>query len=109
MNWFSKRILSWRLSNTLDRFLVLEAFEEALEKYGGPDIVNSDHDAQYVSDDYILMIDNRLNRISMNGKLRALDKQAIERFWRTIKLDEVYMNDYESMVDARQRIGMFIE
>ena len=55
MDWFSKRILSWRLSNTLDRFFVLEAFEEAPNKYGDPDIVNSDHGSQYVSGDYIAM------------------------------------------------------
>jgi len=109
MDWFSKRILSWRLSNTLDRFFVLEAFDEALRKYGDPQIVNSDHGAQYVSDDYIAMFENRPTEISMTGKLRALDNQAIERFWRTIKLDEVYLNDYESMVEAMQRIGMFIE
>lgn len=109
MDWFSKRILSWRLSNTLDRFFVLEAFDEALRKYGDPQIVNSDHGAQYVSDDYISMFNDRSTKISMTGKLRALDNQAIERFWRTIKLDEVYLNDYESMVEAMQRIGMFIE
>lgn len=109
MDWFSKRILSWRLSNTLDRFFVLEAFEEALVRYGYPDIVNSDHGAQYVSEDYIAMFDDRQTQISMTGKLRALDNQAIERFWRTLKVDEVYLNDYESMIEARQRIGMFIE
>jgi len=109
MDWFSKKILSWRLSNTLDRFFVLEAFDEALRKYGDPQIVNSDHGAQYVSDDYISMFNDRPTKISMTGKLRALDNQAIERFWRTIKLDEVYLNDYESMVEAIQRIGMFIE
>lgn len=87
----------------------MEAFDEALRKYGDPQIVNSDHGAQYVSDDYISMFNDRPTKISMTGKLRALDNQAIERFWRTIKLDEVYQNDYESMVETMQRIGMFIE
>jgi putative transposase len=89
----------------LNRFFVLEAFEEALVRYGDQDIVNSNHGAQYVSEDYIAMFDDRQTQISMAGKLRVLDSQTIERFWRTIKLDEVYLNNYESMIEARQRIG----
>jgi putative transposase len=109
MDWLSKRILSWRPNNTLDRFFVLEALEEALRNYGDPDIVNGDHGSQYVGDDYIGMLEGRNTKISMTGKVRALGSHVIERFWRTLKIDEVYMNDCESIADARQRMGIFIE
>ena len=109
MDWFSKKILSWELSITADRYFCISALEEALRKYGNPDIFNTDQGSQFTSPDFTTVLKNKEIQISMDGKGRALDNIAIERFWRTLKQDEIYLYESTSVQEARDRIGKFIE
>ena len=109
MDWYSKKILSWELSNTADRFFCMSALESALRNYGIPAYHNSDQGSQYTSPDYIDILKDNAIHISMNGKGRATDNIAVERFFRTLKQDEVYLNEYNSLSDANNRIGNFIK
>lgn len=109
MDWYSKKILSWQLSNTLDKHFCIWALDEALRKYQSPSIFNSDQGSQFTCEDFLRPLLERDVRISMDGKGRALDNVAIERFWRTLKYDEVYLKEYESMADAKVQIGRYIE
>jgi putative transposase len=109
IDWYSKAILSWSLSNTSDKHFCIEALEEALMKHGNPEIFNTDQGSQFTSPDFTKVLNEAGIKISMDGKGRALDNIPIERFWRTLKIDEVYLKDYESLPDARKQIGEFIE
>ena len=108
IDWYSRKILSWDLSLTLDKSSGIEVLERALRRYGPPQIFNSDQGVQYTSPAFLKPLKKAGVKISMDGKGRALDNVIIERFWRTIKYDEVYLNDYESPAQARQRIGEYI-
>jgi len=110
IDWYSRKILSWDLSLTLDKSSGIEVLERALRRYGPPEVFNSDQGVQYTSPAFLQLLKDAPGvKISMDGKGRALDNAIIERFWRTIKYDEVYLNDYESPAEARQRIGEYIE
>jgi putative transposase len=109
IDWYSKYVLAWKLSNTMDRFFCLDALEEALKRYGNPGIMNSDQGSQFTSPDFTGILREAGIKISMNGKGRALDNLPIERFWRTLKYDEVYLKDYENMADAKEQISRYIE
>lgn len=108
IDWHTRAVLSWRLSNTCDRFFCIEALEEALRRYGTPAIFNTDQGATFTSPDFTKVLLDAGVRISMDGVGRALDNIITERFWRTLKYDEVYLKDYESMTDAKEQIGVFI-
>jgi putative transposase len=108
IDWHTRAVLSWRLSNTCDRFFCIEALEEALRRYGTPAIFNTDQGATFTSPDFTKVLLDAGVRISMDGAGRALDNVITERFWRTLKYDEVYLKDYESMTDAKEQIGVFI-
>ena len=108
MDWYSRKILSWRLSNTLDTAFCIDALEEALDKYGKPDIFNSDQGVQYTSKNFTDVLKENAIRISMDGKGAWRDNVFVERLWRSIKYEEVYLNAYESMKEAKQRIGVWI-
>lgn len=108
IDWYTRAVLSWRLSNTCDRFFCIEALEQALRRYGKPDIFNTDQGATFTSPDFTDVLHNAKVRISMDGAGRALDNVITERFWRTLKYDEVYLKDYESMTDAKMQIREFI-
>jgi putative transposase len=108
IDWHTRAVLSWRLSNTCDRFFCIEALEEALRRYGTPAIFNTDQGATFTSPDFTKVLLDAGVRISMDGAGRALDNVITERFWRTLKYDEVYLKDYESMTDAKENIGAFI-
>jgi putative transposase len=109
IDWYSRKILSWDLSLTLDKSSGIEVLQRALRRYGPPEIFNSDQGVQYTSPRFVQPLKDAGVKISMDGKGRALDNVIIERFWRTIKYDEVYLNDYSSPADARRRIGEYIE
>jgi putative transposase len=109
LDWYSRAVLSFRLSNTCDRFFCIEALEEALQRYGKPEIFNTDQGATFTSPDFTGVLQTAGVKISMDGAGRALDNVVTERFWRTLKYDEVYLKDYESLTDARYQIGVFIE
>ncbi len=108
MDWYSRKILSWRLSNTLDTAFCIDALEEALDRYGKPDIFNSDQGVQYTSKDFTDALKGSQIRISMDGKGAWRDNVFVERLWRSIKYEEVYLNAYASMSEAKQRIGAWI-
>lgn len=109
IDWYSKAVLSWRMSNTCDRFFCIDALEEALRRYGKPEIFNSDQGATFTSPDFTDVLKREAVQISMDGAGRALDNVVIERFWRTLKYDEVYLKDYESFSHAQAEIGAFID
>lgn len=108
LDWATRAVLSWRVSNTCDRFFCIEALEEALRTYGAPEIFNTDQGATFTSPDFTKPLLDLGVKISMDGKGRALDNIITERFWRTVKYDEVYLKDYASMLEAKDSLGKFI-
>jgi putative transposase len=98
---FSRKTLSWKLSNTLDTEFCLSALEEAIMIYGKPAIFNTDQGSQFTSDAFTDKLKNHKIRISMDGKGRALDNIFIERLWRSLKYEEIYLNEYRSMDDLK--------
>jgi putative transposase len=109
MDWASRKILSWRLSNTQDTGFCLEALNEALERCGAPEIVNTDQGSQFTSDSFIHALTSRNIRISMDGKGSWKDNVFIERFWKTVKYEEVYLKGYESLTVARRELKVFMD
>ena len=101
MDWYSRRVLSWRLSNTLDSSFCVEALLEALSRFGQPEIFNTDQGAQFTADAFTSVLLARGIKISMDGKGRCIDNVFIERLWRSLKYEDVYLNDYDNPVDAR--------
>ncbi len=101
IDWYSRYVLSWRLSSTLDVTFCIEALEEALEK-GCPEIFNSDQGSQFTSKDYTAILISRGISISMDGRGRAFDNIFIERLWRTVKYEEVYLKGYESGKEVKE-------
>jgi len=104
MDWYSRYVLSWRLSNTLDVGFCVDALEEALRK-GRPDIFNTDQGAQFTGESFTRLLQQHEVRISMDGKRRYSDNLFIERLWRTVKYEEVYLKAYQDGRDARAGIG----
>lgn len=109
MDWHSRKVLSWRLSNSLDAAPCVEALEEALLNYGPPDIFNSDQGCQFTSEEFTGVLKAQGIRISMDGKGRWMDNVFIERLWRSLKHEEVYLKAYETVAQARQGIGDWIK
>jgi len=109
MDWYSRKILSWRLSNTLDNQFCISALENALFLHGKPEIFNSDQGSQYTSDGFIDVLKTNSIRISMDGKGAWRDNVFVERLWRSIKYEEVYLHAYDSMKEAKQRIEQWIK
>jgi putative transposase len=105
MDWFSRKVLAWRLSNTLDTDFCLDALEEALRLHGNPEIFNTDQGAQFTSDPFTSRLKQAGIRISMDGKGRWLDNVFIERLWRSLKYEEVYLKAYETVAAAKKGIG----
>ena len=109
MDWYSRRILAWRLSNTLDRAFCLEAFQGAVETTGTtPKILNTDQGCQYTSHEWLDVVVGYGIKPSMDGKRRWIDNVMVERFWRTIKYDEIYLQAYVNGRDAERGIARFI-
>jgi len=106
IDWYSRYVLSWRLSNTLDAEFCVEALQEALRK-GRPDIFNTDQGAQFTSEAFIGLLEQHGVRISMDGKGRYADNLFIERLWRTVKYEEVYLKAYQNGREARIGIGNY--
>lgn len=105
MDWHSRKVLAWRLSNSLDAAPCVEALEEALASYGAPEVFNSDQGCQFTSEDFTDTLKNHGIKISMDGKGRWIDNVFIERLWRSLKYEEVYLKAYDSVAQARQGIG----
>lgn len=109
VDWFTRRVLSWRLSITLETAFCIEAVKEAMVKYGKPDIFNTDQGSQFTSIDFIKVLKDAEIKISMDGKGAWRDNVFVERLWRTIKYEEVYLKAYEKVPEARQEIGKYID
>ena len=109
LDWYSRRVLSWRLSITMAVDFCLEALEEALSKHGRPEILNTDQGSQFTSAEFIgLLLENRIE-ISMDGKGSWRDNVFVERLWRSVKYEEVYLKAYDSVADARSSIGQYFD
>ena len=109
MDWYSSRVLSWKLSTTLDASFCVEALEAAIEHFGAPEIFNTDQGSQFTGDDFTSVLKRHQIRISMDGKGRWVDNVFVERLWRSVKYEEVYLNAYESVSHARRRLGRYFE
>ena len=109
MDWFSRKVLAWRLSITMDTAFCVEAVEEALERYGAPDIFNTDQGSQFTSEAFTGLLKEAGIRISMDGRGSWRDNVFIERLWRSVKYEEVYLRAYETVSEARVRIGRYFE
>jgi len=107
MDWYSRRVLSWRVSNTLDSSFCVEALEEALVRFGKPEIFNTDQGAQFTAEAFTKPLRDRGIVISMDGKGRCLDNVFVERLWRSLKYEEVYLQAYDSVAQARAGIARY--
>jgi len=105
MDWYSRKVLAWRLSNTMDVHFCLEALEEVIARYGTPEIFNSDQGAQFTSDAFTGTLKQHGIQISMDGKGRCMDNIFIERLWRSLKYEEIYLKAYDSVKDAKAGIN----
>ena len=108
MDWFSRYVLSWRLSNTLDAAFCVEALDEALES-GAPEIFNTDQGSQFTGDDFTGRLEQTRARISMDGRGRCFDNIFIERLWRSVKYEEVYLRDYADLHEAQARLARYFD
>lgn len=108
-DWYSRKVLSWRLSNTLDSSFCVSALEEAVYKYGVPEIFNTDQGSQYTSYDFTDVLINNDIRISMDGKGRFMDNIFIERLWKSLKYECVYLQEFENGLQAKEAIMNWIE
>jgi putative transposase len=109
IDWNTKKILSWKLSNTMDIALTTGVLNDALSRYPKPEIFNTDQGSQYTAQAHVNILKEHNIRISMDGKGRSIDNICIERFWRTIKYEEIYLNDYKSMSELRYSIDNYIQ
>ena len=108
MDWYSRYVLSWSLSPTLEKHFCLSALEEALS-LGKPEIFNSDQGSQFTCMAFIRILKDKAITISMDGRGRAFDNIFIERLWRTVKQEEVYLKDYESFWEAQEQLGQYFK
>jgi len=109
MDWASRRVLAWRLSNTLDASFCAEALEEAIRKYGKPEIFNTDQGSQFTSDAFTdLLISNGVS-ISMDGRGRWVDNVFVERLWRSVKYEDIYLKAYGSIAEAKEGLAAYFE
>jgi len=109
MDWYSRKVLSWRLSNTMDVSFCLDALEEAIALYGKPNIFNTDQGSQFTSYEFTGMLKDHEIQISMDGQGCWVDNVFVERLWRSLKYEEVYQHSYENVSQARESIGRYIK
>jgi putative transposase len=109
MDWFSRKVLAWRVSITMDTAFCVEAVEEALERYEVPDIFNTDQGSQFTSEAFTGLLKDHGIQISMDGRGSWRDNVFIERLWRSVKYEEVYLRAYETVSEARVGIGQYFE
>jgi putative transposase len=107
MDWYSRAVLTWELSNTLDATFCVEAVQRAIAKYGVPEIFNTDQGSQFTSEEFTAPLLALKVKLSMDGKGRCLDNVFVERLWRTVKWDEVYRKSYRSQIEAHSNLDTF--
>jgi putative transposase len=109
MDWASRRVLAWRTSNTLTTHFCVAALEEALAKHGAPEIFNTDQGSQFTSEDFVGVLASRGIRISMDGKGRWVDNVFVERLWRSVKYEDVYLHAYGSIAEANRQLARYFD
>ena len=109
MDWRTRAVLSWRLSNTMDSGFCVSALEEALERYGKPEIFNTDQGSQFTSRDFTGRLEDHGIRISMDGRGRALDNVFVERLWRTVKYEDIYLKEYARVSDLEEGLKAYFQ
>jgi putative transposase len=109
IDWYSRFVLATRLSNSLEGTFCLETLEDALERYGAPEIFNTDQGVQFTCQSYVEAVLSRGIRFSMDGKGRALDNVFVERLWRSLKYEEVYLHEYRNVKEARAGIDDYFK
>ena len=109
IDWFSRKVLTWKLSITLDTGFCIEAVEEALAKYGKPEVFNTDQGSQFTSLAFTGLLKSHKIAISMDGKGAWRDNVFVGRLWRTIKYEEVYLRAYDSVSEARASLSRYID
>ena len=109
VDWFSRRVLAWKLSITMDVSFCIEALEEALSRNEKPEIFNTDQGSQFTSEAFTGRLKEEGIRISMDGKGRWRDNVFVERVWKSVKYEEVYLHAYETVTEARTSIGKYLE
>ena len=109
LDWYSRKVLSWRVSITMDVHFCVEALEEAIARYGAPEIMNTDQGSQFTSMAFTGALKDHGICISMDGKGAWRDNVFIERLWRSVKYEEVYLHAYETVSDSRNGIGRYFD
>ena len=109
LDWFSRFVVSWRLSTTLDVRFCLEAAQDAIGSFGVPDIENSDQGVQFTSQQYLDIWLSRNVAVSMDSRGRAMDNIFTERLWRTVKYEEVYLKDYTTVLEAKENLSEYFD
>jgi putative transposase len=109
LDWFSRRVLSWRLSITMEASFCIEALEEALARYGKPDIFNTDQGSQFTGQAFTGVLASHGIAISMDGKGAWRDNVFVERLWRSVKYEEVYLRAYNTVGEARASLGRYLD
>jgi len=109
MDWASRKVMAWRLSNTLDAAFCVEALKEAIARYGTPGIFNTDQGSQFTSDKFLEILESHGINISMDGKGRWMDNVFIERLWWSVKYQDVYLKAYSSIAEVRKGLGDYFE
>ncbi len=104
---YSRRVLSWRLSNTMDTAFCIDALKEAIERNGAPEIFNTDQGSQFTSEDFTGVLKSNEIAISMDGKRRWVDNVFVERLWRSVKYEEVYLHAYDNIRVARKSLKRY--
>ena len=109
IDWYSRRVLAWRLSNTLETTFCVEAVNEAVARYGRPEIFNTDQGSQFTSEEFTSVLLALEIKLSMDGKGRCIDNIFVERLWRSLKYAEVYLYAYDSVQMAREGIACYFD
>jgi putative transposase len=109
LDWYSRHVLSWRISNSLETAFCLECLDEALQVFGIPEMMNTDQGAQYTSHNWINCLLDKDVKISMDGRGRALDNIFTERLWRTVKYEDIYLRDYGRMPQLQAGLTQYFE
>lgn len=109
IDWYSRYVLSWRLSTSLETGFCVEALKNALSKYGKPEIFNSDQGSQFTSDEFTGILESNGIKISMDGRGRALDNVFVERLWRTVKYDNIFIRDYRTVKECREGLKSYFK
>ena len=109
IDWHSRAVVGWSLSNTMEASWVVETLDFAIQRHGKPEIINSDQGSQFTSDEYVAFVKGRSIQISMDGKGRAIDNVIVERFFRTIKYDKLYLESLETGANVQRACHEFIQ